>query len=281
METKIKTDLRIVNKKHKTEKGVVYSRTCVYCGNIVSFLHTKKPTECPFCNQSDYVKPYTETQLFLLQTRYLETREQDLLADMYIILIDYSKSIIKKLLPNSFSYHYDAVNEKAQDVTNIIIELYLTKNAFKIEKSFAGYLDWKAKEVLWNKKTQREEDHLSLETLVHDGEGNSSELNDLIDTTDDNPFFNDYNEYEKRELIKADLVQGITKIINRILQTVQVEYTYKDTLLLLIGVWIEINNTSNLEDRNSFYELYHSNIKKFVDKSLLFIYEYIKDSQRH
>jgi len=277
--TKIKTPLSIINSKVKTESGVLYTRTCAYCGTTIEFLHTKKLTHCPNCGKEGYIKPYTETQLFLLQKLYIENRDQQYLGDMYLIMYDYSKSILKKLLPASFTYNYSDLETKAHDAVIIIIQLYLEKKEFKIENSFAGYIEFKVKEVLWNKKTQREDDHSSLDALIASSDNsNTSTLGETFPIDKSSPMFNDLELSKQQSIEKVNLVESILKVITNIMQIVKKEYGYKDALLLIIGLWIEINNSSSLLDRSNFYEVYKSNTKQFVDKSLLFIYEYLQDN---
>ncbi len=197
---------------------------------------------------------------------------------MYLIMYDYAKSILKKLLPAAFTYNYTDLDTKAHDAVIIVIQLYLEKKEFRIEKSFAGYIEFKLKEVLWNKKTQREENHSSLDALIDSSDSsNVSTLGETFPLDKTSPMYNDLELSKQEALEKANLINSILKVINNILQTVKKEYGYKDALLLIIGLWIEINNSSSLLDRSNFYEVYKSDTKQFVDKSLLFIYEYLQD----
>ena len=98
---------------------------------------------------------------------------------MYSILRDYAKSILKNHLPRDFTYHYGLIDEKANDAANLLIEQYLDKKNFYIENSFAGYLQWKVKQVLWNKKTKREEDHESLNVHMESEDSSAPELLDM------------------------------------------------------------------------------------------------------
>jgi len=264
----------IIKEKYKSNGKVVYKNTCSYCGNIVEYEHGKKPEKCPHCNKESYIKPFTETRLFRLQQKYIETKNKEILGNMFIILKSYSSSLIKKLLPRTFTYHYEKVEEKASDATNLIMRYYLTNDNFSIEQSFAGYLNTKIREVLWNKKDQDEDNHLSIHSYV------SEEIDkEIIDTTNllglESLYDETFEKYLEEQSGKHNLLEGLKKIIELISQRIFEEYGRNYQLIILMGISHYIDNQGKMKN---FYEMYSDDeIQDLVDRAMILIYEYIKE----
>lgn len=280
--------------KEVDEDGnVVYTVVCAYCGNDVSFKHSEKPDKCPYCGSKEYRKPKTETMLFQLQQEYMSTGSTEALTKMYAILRDYAKSILKKHLPRDFTYHYSLVEEKANDAANLLIENYLGKNNFYIETSFAGYLQWKVKQVLWNKKTKREEDHESLNVHIENEDSSSSELVDFASQIEGATTSWDAYTMAKSgspsskgaedivldpQIMKEDLESGVFTLIEKILQQVEQEYSKHTKMLLAAALYVQIaNNFQDNEQINRYYMRYGTRIKPLLERSVLLIYLFIKE----
>jgi DNA-directed RNA polymerase subunit RPC12/RpoP len=252
------TTENIQQTKETINGKVFYNVICVYCGKRVTYPHSKKPTTCPFCHSKDFRKPATETHLFLLQNKYLQTRDKKYLGEMFILLKNYASSIIKKMLPRSFIYHYDKVEEKASDAASYLIEYFLTKPNFKIEMSFAGYLRWKIKQVLFNKKEQLDEKNVSSYNALF-----STDNKDLIDISEiikASPISKQETEYYNEEQTKTDLIEGIEKLIDRIIYEIRTQYSFLDALIILMGLCLKIENKKNIYF-DKIYSLFVLNIK--------------------
>lgn len=267
---------KIIKKKTKDDAGrVIYESTCALCGQIVTYIHGEKPDVCPYCHQEDYIKPKTETRLFRLQDEWLKTRNNEVLGSMYLIMLEYAQSLIKKSLPSTFTYHYDRIDEKASDAANLIIEYYLSKPHFQIEKSFGGYINTKIREVLWNKKDQDEDNHESIHQMINDDI--DKELIDATNTLHLDTLFGDFEEYIQRERDKDNVLQGIQLICEKMFKTVREYNGIYYTLTTLIGVWYFIKNQSNMK---KFYNLYpdepDEKVKELIDQSVLLIFEFLK-----
>lgn len=274
---------KVVKTKKKTDNGILYKRTCAYCGKTVEYYHSEKPEYCPFCSAYNYIKPDTETKLFLLQKSYFEHgRDNEILGKMYLILREYAKSMIKtELKRNQMTrYTYDDIDMKASDAATLLLEYYLTKPAFKIEQSFGGYLDNKVKQALYNKKEQKEDIHSSYNAIISDNNGHLEEVGEMKEALNFSYIFGDEDEYRKRILSEKELLDGIHKIISRIVFTVTENYNKKDSLLLLIGMYIRLRNTNN-SVMDDYYKYFGSVYKDFIDKSLLMLYQFVKESQHY
>ncbi len=272
-----------VHKKNRIDGKIEYEKICVYCTKDVKYFHGKKPQVCPHCGESDYIKPPTETRLFLLQDKYFQNRDSKYLSEMFIILKTYAASIIKKNLPKDFIYHYDQLDEKAQDAATLFIEYYLVHNNFRVEKSFGGYLQWKVKEVLWNKKLQREEDHESLNYLSTKAWKDSDHAQ-VIDRTMFANMKPLYGADEDHTLVPhinntEDLILGIESIING--SMIEIKKLYISNyyiLIILFGICLIMEGKTDVY-MDKFYHYFGSEIKKDVDKIKLLIYRFIKERE--
>jgi len=273
--------MQIVNTKKTTKQGVLYYRTCAYCGNVVTYYHTNKPTHCPYCGASKFVKPKTETTLFLLQKKYFDSgRDPAVLAELYKKMKPYTISLIKKGPLKNFYYEYDDLDIKASEATSLVIEYYLAKPAFKIESSFGGYLNYKIKEVFYNKVDQKEDQMLSLNGLIPNQEGKTKEVQDLSMQMNLQPIFYDENKHLRYERNKKEVLEGVYKIIDLIYNTARQELSVKDATFVILGILIRVQK-DGLRNIDAYYHLFGSKYKKHVDKALLFLYEFIKESEQH
>lgn len=268
--------MEAVHKKTNINGKIKYEKICVYCAKEVGYFHGKKPKVCPHCGSGDYIKPPTETRLFLLQDKYLKTKDQKYLAQMFVILKKYAASIIKKNLPKDFFYHYGDLDEKSQDAATLFMEYYLANDGFMVSKSFGGYLQYKVKEVLWNKKLQREENHESLNKPF---DSSDKELIDVSVFTNMQPLYGTIEDHtEDLEKNKDDLILGIENIINASMDQLERIHESKSyALWSLVGICLYIEKKSeNYMDK--FYHMMGSELKEDVDLIKLLIYRFIKES---
>ena len=274
MNTLLPYEDKIVKRKSKDKEGrVQYESTCALCGRVVTYAHGEKPLVCPYCSQEDYIKPKTETRLFRLQDEWIRTRNNEVLGSLYLIMVDYAQSLIKKSLPATFTYHYSQIDEKASDAANLIIEYYLSKPHFQIEKSFGGYINTKIREVLWNKKDQEEDNHESIHSFINDEV--DKEILEVTNVLGLDSLFGDFEEYTQRERDKDYMLNGLKSIIKSISTKILKDYGAYYQLITLIGIKYFIENQS---DMKKFYAIYSEKIiKKLIDKSMLIVYEFIKE----
>lgn len=269
------------HKKKRVDGKTKYEKICVYCGKEVVYFHGKKPSVCPHCGSLDYIKPPTETHLFLLQKKYLENGNQHYLDKMFEVLQVYAVSIIKKMLPRDFKSHYDKVDEKAHDAASLLIVDYLTHpiGEYVIEASFGGYLRKKAQQVMWNKKLQNEERHDSLNRVIDPSSDSDKEMLSISEIMNIEPLYGTTNDHVNDSYNdKIDISDGIFSIIDSIISTIKQEYGYVVALQTLYGISIRIDKGNN-HDMNEYYHLFGSVLKDLIDKSMLMVYQYIKDME--
>lgn len=261
-----------------SDNTTLYRVTCAYCGNEVQFKHSAKPSRCPHCGEKDYRKPKTETQLFKLQREYLNG-DTEALGPLYLILKDYAKSIIKKNIPREFTYHFDKIEEKSSDAANLMIEQYLVKPGFKVDYSFGGYLQWKVKEVLWNKKVRKEENHDSLNSYLETEDDNIEGIDILSDHV--KMFHEHAQEIDyaaSNEFYKKDTEYGLSQVVDTIMKRVSTEYSTLSKLLLLGALLVKIDISGESDALlHRYYAVFGTDIKHLVDKSLLVMYQFLKE----
>lgn len=237
-----------------------YNKICAYCGVSISYRRGEKPDSCPGCGKERWLKPETETKLFLLQKKYLKTRDSYILGSMYLILKSYASSIIKKVVSGKFRYDFDWLAMKAHDATNRLLIYYLAKPNFKVEQSFGSYLQWKVKEVLYTNKN--EENHDSLNQLLRDS--NQKEFQDLVYLNGYKPVFGKtISDYEERMEQEKYFIEDLMNLIERQLIKIKLKSIH---LSLITCVCLKIL----LDKRNNALIVYYNKFggcsKGLVDK---------------
>ena len=269
--------------KKKTSNGIQteYHSVCAYCAKEVVYRHGNRPQHCPNCGSANYRKPPTEVELFHLQTKYLESRDKDVLSEMYKVIYSYTKSIVKKILPPEFTYQYSMVDEKAMDAAHLLIESYLNKPSFMIEQSFAGYLQSKVKEVLWNKIAQKEDSIGSLEVIsTGDSDDDSHDLSEYMDTHSafESEPESDEPSYTMNFATSKDVLSDVMGLIDlaykEAMDTMSVQYA----MILLIGIYLKLS-TQNQDRISRFYKVFGSDTFGVSDKVMLVIYDYLRDEE--
>jgi predicted RNA-binding Zn-ribbon protein involved in translation (DUF1610 family) len=268
---KLPHETNVIKKKYRKEGRQYYKNTCRSCGKHIEYKHGDKPAICPYCGEEDYIKPLTETRLFLLQKKYLKTREDEVLWSMYVLFREYSVSLIKKSLPSTFTYHYQDVEEKASELALIMFEQYKNKPNFEIIKSFGAYLNSKVPQVLWNKREKNEQSHTSIYAHVCEGE---HEVIHMTDYFGYDPIFKEYNEYFKEKQKTKDLYDGISKLLSTIFDRIKDNQDVYYYILSMIGICRFIKKSGRIEE---FYEAFGSKVKPLVDKTMVLIYQFLKE----
>jgi len=250
-----------------------YSSQCINCEAIVEYNRQEKPKNCPNCgygdNNYEWKKPPTETQLFIIQNKYLKTKDKKYLDEMYLLLRDYAEGKIKKSLNGLIHYDIEKLSEKAHDAATQFIEYYLKKPGFRVDFSFGGFLSWQIKAVLWNKHDQENDKNYSLNSLIKESNKEKFELNNFV------------NLFSKENIMssishKLDLIRGIEIIISDIMNKLRSEYDTVMSLKVLIGIKNYIEGISD-KNKYSYYDKYgRYEIKDFVDKSMMLIYSFIQ-----
>jgi hypothetical protein len=85
-----------------------------------------------------------------LQNKYLATRDKEILGKMYCVAREAARNYLKKYCRNHGLYNLD-VEELSHDAALFVIEQYLRKSDFKVEK-ISAYIHFGVKKVLFKDK---------------------------------------------------------------------------------------------------------------------------------
>lgn len=124
-------------------------------------------------------KPATEVLLSDLQAEYLKDRNQVAYQKMFEELVVYCRSLVLKTIKGKTFLQPDYVQEVALEATMRLMAQY-QKPEFTIGASFAGYLQFKILEVLYNTKVIQEDMTLSLNAIV-DASSKSTHVTEMED----------------------------------------------------------------------------------------------------
>lgn len=148
--------------------------TCRYCKKSFKIIDKKQKQEwidsnhiCPFCRELWCILPPTERNLKYAQEQYLLTRSEDDMVNMLHIMYPYIQSLIKKNYAKALKFD-GALTYYSNEVTVIMVEEYLSKDNFKLDISFGGFLIHKIRQAIYNPK-QFLDQHISLDYEFEDG----------------------------------------------------------------------------------------------------------------
>jgi hypothetical protein len=243
--------------------------TCC-CNKEVVWRHKSKPELCPHCENRYWDKPYTEFKLFTLQEKYLKTRDQKILGEMYKILKLYAKKLIVTMVKGKFYYKAEELEIKAHESACKLIFYYLEKPTFCIESSFGGYLNWPIRNVLYADKNEEGND--SLNCLID----NEKELDEFLPGLSEVARKKMIVNFEENLIDKhSQIVDRLYKIVYKISNKINKEYGISESLLFLVGLRNKIKGLSD-NFMDSFYLYTGLETQKNIDKALFIIYKALK-----
>lgn len=238
--------------------------TCRYCNSqftltIQEKIHWQNNNcVCPVCNTDWCILPKTERELKKLQDIYLKNRDTDVLSHIAYTLFRYASSIIKKKYVNYLRNSDDLFNY-SYNATVFVIDDYLSKEDFKIDTSFAGYLKFKIKQAIFtidkeDKKISYSlnyefKDHNQLEEVLQIEPYIYHTVPDVIDDIENK----DYNRYLYKKIIL-------------LLNEIQNYCTSAQDYIRIIGLYLFFNKGENTF--NDFFNLINRNSKDITLKSL-------------
>lgn len=154
---------------------------CKYCKHSFKIpnIEDKKAWQnnnciCPKCHEEWCVLPKTERELKYLQEIYLNDRSEKNVVPFIRLLDVYTQSLIKKNYKQYLKYE-GALEYYSYQAVTLFMEEYLSKEHFKIDISFGGYLVWKIKQAIFNPMELDSKD-VSLDFEFEDG----NNLHELI-----------------------------------------------------------------------------------------------------
>lgn len=253
-------------------------RKCGICKHIVVWQWGSKPERCPACESIKWDKPKDEAVLFNLQEKYLKTRDNKILGQMFILLKEYARRVILKNLIGHVKYDENTIDEKSSDTANKLVEYFLEKPTFSIQESWGYYLDLIAKQNMFAKKLQRrDKNELSIEKFKEDHEDNST----AYDTVEMG--YNDKDFQFENEIIdvlsREYLVEEVGKFVETMFNILTKEYGYKQAYLV-INLFSKRLNGNSKRYIKRYLDYYGQKLKENYEKANLSIYQFLQGKEK-
>jgi len=179
----------------------------------------------------------TEQELQALQKRWREDKDDSAYQELFMILVQYARSMILKMTKGKKFLNPDYVFSKAVGSTMSFIERYEKDPEFKIDFSFGGLLKYNVLENLYGAKVRKYDDILSLNALIGDKDS-YREIEDLQERFGITPFWspNDRLDDPVNQMYNTE-DQAISTVISVIIDLLGVHsLSNRDTLLILVAV---------------------------------------------
>lgn len=147
------------------------TKKCNLCKERITYNEESFPDVCPACGEKYWEKPLVEIKLHRLQDKYIATRDQKYLGEMFVEMKEIATNIIYGHLKSNGKYlNQEDVEDKALETMEKIIRSYLKSDQFYIKNSFTGYIQQAALYPLYNDKLKRtEQNEVSVNTPIGGG----------------------------------------------------------------------------------------------------------------
>jgi hypothetical protein len=250
---------------------------CPNCREKIVYVIRKKPKICPNCEHKYSMKPEEEFRLLVAQDKYLESGKSDeAFREMYPHLFLYTKKILLKHLKGKTSLTANQVEEKVLDAVSIFMENYLKYDSFKVDESFAGYLNWVVRTPLYGYHVQKNDKEKSLNYKL-EKYGNRHELiHKFYNITENTLCFKEYDV--ENEILNHVEVDGVIDDINCLIEMGRTKlrdsYGIEKSIQFLYGIQHFLEKKSD-KFLNDYFEFIDVETKKTIDKIKQQIYNYL------
>jgi hypothetical protein len=172
-------------------------------------------------------KPETEVKLEQLQKEYLRERDGKIYQQMFLEMLPYTKSLVLKTTKGRIFIATDKVDAIAKDAVIKVMSQY-EREDFRIEKSFAGYLQFKILESMYHPRIMKEDMIGLLNSLIEESQVHTTEMGDLPEAFDFTYLFRPTNAditddpatYLFNE--KKDAINSVTSVIKDVQKSTNV-----------------------------------------------------------
>jgi len=251
------------------------------CGIKVEWERGLAPEVCPGCGDKYYSKPPIEYKLFKLQDEFIADFEKTgstriLGGKMFPVMVEYAENLIKMLLKGKACLSQGNLQEKANDAATRLIEVIMKTPDHRMKISFGGYLKRLCKNEAYSDKEN--DQTYSMQYIIGDdtefGETISkieARLNDDGDLVEETLTIN--NKFEHDHKIERDLGAELCGLVEKTASIIKENTRSEATAILyLIGLH---NKLVIRNDRamNGFYEIAGNEVRDFVEKGELVIYQ--------
>lgn len=303
--------------KFKKDGATWYRVPCSFCDKTIEFKHgdANKIKTCPHCSESSnwLLKPKTERKLFELQEKYFSTldydkweaftkeivkkneddqnkeviqahlnqRDEKTLHEIYLLVFQYSESLIKKFLKTKgFTISRNQLQEHIQNVSFLFFENFTRKYNYKIVDSFAGFLNLKIIESMYSKKQKELDMTDSLDRIVIDGESSKgTEMGELIDKFDINPLFGEKDKYSF-DKDTYDVVEDLKKVLELIVKAMDENSRSSRRRIMLALTALNLFLSKQDKKLANFFAIYGKDVKRDTENIKKQFRTYLRDLQR-
>ena len=261
-----------VKQMEKNEKKK-HIRKCGLCQEKVIWAHGDRPEVCPLCGAIMWDKPKDECYLFNMQKKYVETKDEKYLGEMYKRCFEYGKRIARKML--SIKLDEEVFEERVQDAVTTFIMYYLRKENYYIEISF-GYQILKAIQQQFYRKKQKDIDQkeISYDVPIKDVE---KTFKDKISED-----FDDGNKYSNEAFDKTNkkfLIDEISNFVDKVYNIMATNKGVESAVLSMILLHNYINKKKDVYFEN-FYKHFGYEIKESFETEKLVLLEFLEEMRK-
>ena len=254
------------------------TKNCTICQTEISWQHKHKPKSCPTCGEIYFDKPKIEIDLFKLQTQYLDEHDESALGKMYILLVEYSKNLIKNMIHNTYRMDKDILDIKAHEATTKFIEYYLTNPDFRLDRSFGAYLKFPIRNVLYASK-KIDKNTTSFNTILD--QSSNMTFEDIIETMNITTMYNNRDRDSNNEKTinsSISFTKDICSLLNESISRLKQHFDTAHIIKVLIGVKLHFDKVS-LNTINDYYNINHNDVKENIEKIMMLIFQYLKSME--
>jgi len=249
-------------------------KKCGVCAKQVTWIHGSKPEICPYCQAIRWDKPRDEAILFNIQKKYLETRDQKYLGQMYLHMLPYATRIINKMLGSNVHIDEEKLQDRIEDTVTYFISYFLKRPDYYITESFGFQLLKAAQQQLYRKK-QKDIDmrEISYDEPVKDGEDNTFKDKITEDTLEDG---NKYTQSLVDISNRTYLLKEISLFIDKMYNSIALNRGVDNAVLSLVLLHHYLNKQKE-PFFDKFYEYYGTDLKESFELEKIALMEFIEE----
>lgn len=241
---------------------------CNNCGE--KYLIKEKPDQCK-CKHPYWNKPESEFVLFNLQDEFISSNfSERIFNKMYVVLNPYVKKHIVIKTKGKKIFSKEELEEKTNDTISKLYQNYISLDDFTVKASFSGWISYALLNILYNKKLQREEQYISLNTSISSENGESEFINSLSHNGEF--IYSESAEESYFQNKEEDVINGVLYLIDSTYEIALKEKGFKYAHLLKTGINHHINKR-----RPAFIDRYYDFVGIHLKNVIEFNWKKIRD----
>jgi hypothetical protein len=221
-------------------------------------------------------RPETEEKLFGLQEDYLKNRNVHVYQKIFSEILPYARSLVLKKTKGKIYLPPETVDSAALEATVKFMSQY-EKEDFKVDKSFAGMLNYKVLESMYGPKILAADRIASLNEHLENGKSKETEFGDMAESfkftymfrpDNDNISDDPANYLFNRD---EDAIESVMTVVKDLYVSVSLHYFF----LVTMGI---LHNLSKSKTYESYRLLFlDDKARETLDIAMLEIYKRLKN----